>query len=145
VVSDLTTGLRVAVGDRLTSFIATRDAAFAELADSPSWSSLSEERQREILGQTGFADYSRPAIGTTTELLATLDAWPIADWQVRTDAIAEQATKAHELAARVAARDAVLVKPARAVIHDESELDAYLGDLRSKISAHLESGDTVVI
>jgi hypothetical protein len=145
VLSDLTDGLRVAVGDRLRVFTTTRDAALAELAASPSWSSLTEERRREILAETGFANHSSPAIGTSSELLATLDAWPISDWQVRTDAIAEQATKAHELAARVAARDAVLVKPARAVIHDQSELDVYLEDLRTTITAHLASGGTVVI
>jgi hypothetical protein len=86
-----------------------------------------------------------PAIGTTAELLATLDGWPLADWQVRTDAVSAQAGNAHELAARELEPDPVSVKPAKAVIHDAAELEAYLDNLRKRIAAHLDVGDTVVI
>lgn len=144
VVADLTDGLRVAVGDRVMAFTTARDAALAELAVSPIWSALTEKRQREILAETGLANHSTPAIGTPGELVATLDAWPLADWQVRTDAVAAQAAKAHELAARETARDAVVVKPARAVIHDVPELDTYLETLRATIAAHLDAHDVVI-
>jgi hypothetical protein len=145
VVSVLADVLRVALADRIGEFVKARDAALAALAASAPWSALPEKRRTEILATAGLADHQAAAIGTTTELLATLDAWPLADWQVRTDAVGAQAAKAHELAARETARDAVVVKPAHGFIHDTPELDAYLDDLRRAITPHLDAGDTVVI
>ncbi|MGC8635291.1 MAG: BREX system P-loop protein BrxC [Candidatus Limnocylindrales bacterium] len=145
VVSTLADALRAALADRLAAFARARDAALAELASSPAWSALSTARQMEILAQVGLADHRDPATGTTDELLVTLDAWPLADWQVRTDAIAAQAAKAHELAARDSAREAVVVRPPHAVIRETPDLDAYLEQLRTEIAGHLDAGDTVVI
>lgn len=145
IVSTLTDALRVALGERLEGYVTARDAALSELHASSTWSDLDDKRQAEILETVGLATRAHPSIGTTSELLATLDDWPLADWQVRTDAVAAQAAKAHELAARDSERDAIRVKPAHAVIRDEPELDAYLNDLRKTIAAHLDAGDTVVI
>jgi hypothetical protein len=145
VVATLTDALRAALAERLAAFTRARDAALAELAGASPWQELAEERRSEILAETGLANQQALAIGTTQELLGTLDAWPLADWQVRTDAVAAQLTKAYELAAREDARDAVVVKPAHRVIRDAAELDAYLDELRREIAGHLEAGDTVVI
>lgn len=145
IVASLADALRAALGDRLAAFGSARDAALAELEASSPWAALPEQRRTEILAASGLANQRAPAIGTTDELLATLDAWPLADWQVRTDAVAAQAAKAHELAARESERDAVVVKPPHAVIREKPDLDAYLDELRSEIAGHLDAGDTVVI
>ena len=145
VVGALTDALRAALGDRLSAFVTARDAALTELSASAPWSALDEKRRTEILAATGLADHQAPTIGTTSELLATLDGWPLSDWQVRIDAIATQSAKAHELAARETARDAVVVRPARGVIRDQAELETYLDELRGTIAAYLKAGDTVVI
>lgn len=145
IVSALTGALRAALGDRLASFVNARDAALAELAQSAPWSALDDKKRGEILAAVALGDHHAPAIGTTAELLTALEAWPLGDWQVRTDAVAGQAAKAHELAARETDQDTVAVKPPHRVIHDAPELDAYLSELRNRIAAHLEAGDTVVI
>jgi hypothetical protein len=145
VVSALADALRSALGDQLEAFTTARNAALAELAASPAWQGISQHRQAEILTEVGLGDYQDPQVGTTTELLATLDAWPIRDWKVRTDALAAQVAKAHEMAASDSGRPAIVVKPPLGVIHDEPELDAYLEELRGQIAEHLGAGDTVVI
>jgi hypothetical protein len=145
VVASLTDALRAALGDRLAAFVQAREHALAELAQSASWSALDEKKRADILGAVGLANHQAPAIGTTSELLATLEAWPIADWDVRADAVARQAARAHELAAREGDRDAVVVTAPHGVIHDKGELDAYLHELRGTIAGHLEAGDSVVI
>jgi hypothetical protein len=145
VVASLTDALRAALGDRLAAFVQAREHALAELAQSASWSALDERKRAEILGAVGLANHQAPAIGTTSELIATLEAWPIAEWDVRADAVARQAARAHELAARVGDRDAVVVTAPHGVIHDKVELDAYLDELRGTIAGHLDAGDSVVI
>lgn len=145
VVNALADALRTALAERLAAFVSTREAALAQLATSTAWSNLTEQRQTEILVESGLANHRSPAIGSTGELLATLDAWPLADWQVRTDAVAAQTAKAHELAAREQERDAVVVKPPHAIIREKPDLDTYLEQLREEIAAHLDAGDTVVI
>jgi hypothetical protein len=145
IVSALAHALREALGERIAAFGRARDAALAELAASPAWANLTGSRRAEILAASGLANHRAPAIGTTAELLATLDAWPLDDWQVRMDAVAAQVAKAHELAAREMARDAVVVKPAHGVIRNPADLDAYLEELRREIAGHLDAGDTVVI
>ncbi len=145
VVTSLTEALRAALADRLDLFLKTRQAALDDLAASPSWAALDAGQRSEILAAVGLGNDVTPVIGTTDELLATLDGWPLADWQVRTDAVSAQAAKAHELAARQLEPDPVVVKPPKAVIHDVTELDAYLADLRARIVAHLDDHDTVVI
>ena len=144
-VAALTDALRGALGDRVAAFAKAREEALAELARSAAWSALDAKKRAEILAAVGLANHQSPAIGTTSELLATLDAWPLADWEVRVDAVARQAARAHELAARVDDRDAVSFSPPHRVIHDKGELDAYLDELRGTISGHLDAGDTVVI
>ena len=113
VVGALTDALRDALGDRLAAFDdcprrrACRARGIARLVRTRRRSG-----RRRSSPRSASRTIRRPRIGTTSELLATLDGWPLADWQVRIDAIAAQAAKAHELAARETARDAVVVKPA---------------------------------
>ena len=145
VAASLTDALRAALGDRLAAFVRAREEALAALTKSAAWAALDAKKQAQILAAVGLANHQAPAIGTTSELLATLEAWPIADWDVRTDALARQVARAHELAAREGARDAVVVAPPHGVIHDKAELDAYLDELRATIAGHLDAGDTVVI
>jgi hypothetical protein len=145
VVVTLTDALRDALGDRLKRFVATRDAGLAELAGSSAWQKLTDQRQAEILAEVGLANHQDPALGTTSELLSTLDAWPLGDWQVRLDALASQVATAHELAARESGRPTVVVKPPHQEINDEAELESYVEQLRGEIAGHLRDGNTVVI
>jgi hypothetical protein len=145
VVSDLAQALRKALGERLDEFVATRDSALADLAGTVAWAGLREAKRAEILAVCGLADQRSLAIGTTAELLTTLDAWPLAEWQVRIDAIATQVARAYQLAVRETEASAVPVGLPRRVIHDRRELDAYLQELRQAIEAHLDSGDSVVM
>ena len=103
-------------------------------------------QRANILAAVGLADHVTPAIGTTAELLSALDAWPLPDWQVRTDAVSAQAGKAHELAARELEPDPVTVKPAKAVIHDDRGARGATSTSSGTVSQpHLDAGDTVVI
>lgn len=145
IVTALTDALRTALGDRLGAFSGAREAALQELATADAWIALDDNQRTDILATVGLGNHVAPVIGTTAELLGTLDGWPLADWQVRTDAVSAQSAKAHELAAKANARDAVIVKPAKAVIRDAIELETYLTDLRKRIAEHLDAGDTVVI
>jgi hypothetical protein len=144
-VTSLAQALRTAVGAQLKVFTAARDTALAELRATSAWGALSEDKRKEILAACGLADHQKLAIGTTAELLTTLDAWPLAEWQVRTDAVATQASRAHELAVRESEPSPVTVKPPRRVIRDAAELNAFLDELRGAIESHLAAGETVVI
>jgi hypothetical protein len=145
ILSGIADALRSAFGNRLDEFARARDAALAELAATDAWTALSEDKRTEILAASGLGNQHKAAIGTNQELLGTLEAWPLSDWQVRIDAVTTQAAKAYELAVRETGTSPVTVKLPPRVIHDRPELDEYLEELRAAIGSRLDAGDSVVI
>ncbi len=145
IVTRLADALRQALAEQLETFAHAREVALAELAGTDAWSGLDDAKRMEILAACGLGDHRKVAIGSTVELLAALDAWPLADWQVRSDAVAAQAAKAYERAVSETEASPVPVKTPRRVIHDKPELEAYLKELRETIETHLAAGDSVVI
>jgi hypothetical protein len=145
VVSRLADTLRTALGEELDAFAHARETGLAELAATDAWTALDESKQTEFLAASGLGDHQKLAIGSTAELVATLDAWPLADWRVRTDAVTAQVAKAYQLAVRETEASPVPVKVPRRVIHDRAELNTYLDELRGTIEDRLAAGDTVVI
>lgn len=147
VAAALTDALRSALTTEVGDYADSRKTALDELTRSPVWETLTTERRAEIIREVGLADGHEPPLGTTSELLATLDNWPLGDWRVRIDALRTQAGKALELAARASASRTIVVKPPHVVIKpgDDAEVDDYLDKLKTEIVGHLDAGDTVVI
>ena len=151
VVTALADVLRGSLNDRVQQFEAARSAEIAKISGAETWADLDESARNEYLGTAGLAEAAKPALGTTTELLDALDEWPLADWQVRLDAIAVQVGNAYRLAvaeqtlAEPGGKTPVAVAAPKAVIRTPADLDRYLETLRKTIAERLDAGDTVVI
>jgi hypothetical protein len=151
VLTSLADALRAALSDKAQQFDVARASALARIDSAPVWSELGDDAKAEYLNSAGLAEGVAASVGTTAQLLRSLDEWPLADWQVRIDAIPVQVDKAYKRAAAAQAnadasgKEPVSVGLPKAVIRTSADLDRYLAELRATVSSHLNAGDSVVI
>lgn len=84
-------------------------------------------------------------IGTDEKLLKALDEKPLSAWETEAVAVPTRMRQACEQAAKLLEPKAVRVRPKSTTLHDETEVDAYLAELRSKILGYLKDGSPVII
>lgn len=84
-------------------------------------------------------------VATDAQLLATLDARPLAVWKDWTLTVPVRIQAAREQAAKLLEPKAVRVHPKSTTLHDANEVDAYLTDLRATIMAELGEGRPVIL
>ncbi len=137
--------LRQAVTAAREAHLAAYDEQMGALLESPEWELLEPPRQQEIRDRHGLGALTELRVGTTGELLATLDAAPLADWENRTAALAERIDRARLAAARALEPQAVRLQLPGATLHTEAEADAYLAQLRAAILVEIAAGRPVVV
>lgn len=115
------------------------------LAGTATWGQLDAGQQASILAQAQIVEPAQVQTGTEEALIAALDARPLPTWQSRLDALPVRFEQARTQAAKLLEPKAVKVIPKAATIKTGDELEAYLGDLRDDVQAHLEQGNPVVI
>jgi len=145
VVTALTDELRGVIKERTAAYETARSAALADLAVNPSWATLSQHEQDEILHGCGLGARDGLAVGTTDQLIRALDAQPISGWQDRIDAIPTQVVRAQTELLRRSAKAPVPVVVPSTVIETTAHLDRYLEDVRSRVQPHLDNNESVVI
>ena len=116
-----------------------------DLIESPVWTKLSEGDQGQIRALHSLAPLEILKVGNEAELLTTLDATPLKEWENRTAAIAERIKLALLEASRRLEPTAERVTLPSANLKDETDVDAYLVKVRAAIMAHIAEGRPVVI
>ena len=142
---ELTAGLRNALQGARTGLVDKRDRAVDALADTAEWTKLSDETWRTILHDQGLGPVETLQIATDAQLLATLDARPLAVWKDWTLTVPVRIQAAREQAAKLLEPKAVRVLPKSTTLHDANEVDAYLTDLRATIMAEIGEGRPVIL
>jgi len=77
--------------------------------------------------------------------LDALDAESLTQLRDRASTLPGRAQRAREEAAKLLEPKAVTYRPKAATLHNETELDAYLDDLRTQVLQHLSAGSPVII
>jgi hypothetical protein len=145
IASNLADELRAVVKERGDRYAAARATALQGLATNPSWGALDESEQTQILNDCGLAPREGQKVGTTSELLRSLEAQPISGWQDRIDALPQQIHRAQLEVLKRTAKAPTPVQLPTSIIKDPADLERYLDDIRSAVQTHLDAGDTVVI
>jgi hypothetical protein len=145
VVADLTDALRAAVQERTTQYRTARDATIAALEHEPDWTALDPKKREAILAEERLDGRTETPVGTVDELVESLNATPLSDWQYRIQAVDTQARAVLARAARLTEPESIAVPREAAVIHDTEELDTYIRNLRAAVEPHLAQHKTVII
>lgn len=141
----LATELRAEVKAAREKHLQAYSDKIGDLEDDATWQRLPELDQKQIRLSHGLVPLEPLVVGTEAELLATLDATPLKEWENRTAAIAERIKAALLEAARRLEPKAQRVILPSASLKSEADVDAYITKVRGMIMAHIGDGHPVVI
>ncbi len=139
--------LRQALLDKHRRLVAAQEQESKVLEHLSEWQSLSEAKRQSLLRQAGLGPVENLVFSTNEELLATLDATPLANWEDKIAALKGRVQTVREEAAKYLLPKESFEKviPAAATIRTLAETEAYLNTLRAAIVEHIEAGHTVII
>jgi hypothetical protein len=142
---ELTTGLRNALQAARAQVAAERDHEVDALAGTAEWTRLSDETWRAILHRQGLGPIEPLHVANDAQLLASLDARPLAAWKDQALTVPARIQAAREEAAKMLEPKAVRIQPKSTTLHDAGEVEAYLAELRAAILAEIEKGRPVIL
>lgn len=141
----LTEELRGAVRQCHERLVAARQQARAELEATDGWAQLSEAERQRLLAQAGLSVEPTVDLGTPEALLGALDQTPLRAWEDKIAAVDGRLAHARQEVARLLEPQAVSVRPRRATLRSEAEVDDYLASLRSELLEHVRAGRPVIV
>ena len=141
----LTDALRAAVQAAREEHLAVYGNKIEDLYAAPVWSQLDEAGQKQIRAANGLSELPPLKVGTEDEVLASLEATPLPEWDSKTAALAERVTRALLEAQKRLEPTAERVFLPTASLKTVAEVDAYLDKARVLILAHIEAGVAVVL
>jgi len=140
----LTTALRVALGKLQSDLGAAFKVGDEKLAASQAWGRLSEEQHATLAGTCQLKPTANEAIGTDDEILAALRNNTLADRRNLLDAVPQRFSRALDEASRLLEPKAQRVILTSATIHNATELDQWLGDVRKHVEEKLKGGPVIL-
>jgi hypothetical protein len=143
--TEVADALRAALGAALARWKETYEAGLAGLAATTAWQKIDEKQRAEILAAHGLQALPAIHVGSVSDLLSTLDASPLANWENKIAALPPQIEQAHLDAARLLAPQAVRLQIPAATLHSAEEADVYLKDLRQRIMTYIGDGKPVIL
>ncbi|MDE0603732.1 MAG: BREX system P-loop protein BrxC [bacterium] len=143
--NQLRSALREAVSAAYERLEAARGAAITSLVSVAEWSQSEAEVQARLTEKHNLAPASVPEMGTDEDLLASLRASSLEDWDDKVDAVPGRAARALEEAVQLSEPAAVNLRPRAAALRTADEVEAYVAEFRQELLAKIEAGTPVVI
>lgn len=140
----LTTALRIALGQLQDDLATAFKAGDAKLAASQVWSGLTDEQRNTIATACQLTPPPKAAIGTDDEILEALRVRTLTDRRNLLDAVPQRFTRALEEAVKLATPEAVRVTLPGAIIKTQGELDQWLAGVRQQVEAKLKDGPVIL-
>lgn len=144
-IDDLTDSLREEVKSRAQDLVDAHQRATEALEDSDLWSQLQSESRERILAEAGLGTFSVPDVSSDEKLLRVLDETSLRTWDERIRFVEARVDQALELAARELQPESVRVNIPTRTIESADDLEAYLENVRSSVTRHLEADKIVII
>jgi hypothetical protein len=116
----------------------------ATLSAADAWSKLSTHQRQSLVEDCGLAPIAPIRVGTEGEILQTLEARPLAEWQTLCDALPQRFAKALTAASKLLEPKAVWVQLPKATLKTEQEVEAWLDAARKAIVNQLKDGPVIV-
>ncbi len=125
--------------------IEAQERELRALEASQEWQSLAEGDRQRMLYQNALGPVSRLTIGNDEELLASLDATPLAAWEDKIAAPPGRVKKVREETAKLLSPKVVRIPIPQVTLKSVEEVDAYLAALRAEMIKQIEAGNPVMI
>ena len=145
IATDLACAVREAVSGAAEAVEQARQAAVDELGHQSAWIALDFDKQQQILNEHNLAPEGKPELGDTDAVLKAVRQRPLASWGAVLDAVPARAAKALEAAVRLTAPEAGIVTVPTATLSSAEDAEAYLSDLRSRLTEALSEHNTVMV
>ena len=143
-VDKLTEALRKALNEAHSACTAAHEKGMDGLDTNVTWGKLSPEQRYEILSKNGVRQMPTIAVGTTEEVLATLQKTKVSELQAICDALPTRFSNAVAAAAKLLEPKAQQVSLPTGTIKNEDELKSWLGTAEKKIRDKLKDGPVIV-
>lgn len=141
----LCSDLRQALRGARKRVVEVRERELKLMQATDEWNKLDDEQWRQLFHANHVGPVAELDIGTDDKLLRALDEKPLSAWETEAVAVPTRMRQAREQAAKLLEPMAVRVQPKSATLHNETDLDAYLAELRDEVSAILQAGNPVIL
>ena len=133
--------LRTAVNRSFGSYQSEYDLCAKEIEAAPEWAKLAPEDRAAILREVHLsAPEATPKLGTLSELIDSLATCSPQRWAEKRDALRGQLTRALNLASLKLEPKVQPVTPPRRILRTESDLEAWVDEVRKAVLAKLADG-----
>ena len=140
----LTTALRLELGKLQDHLAAAFRAGQEQIAASEVWSRLSDEQRATLTTTCQLTPPTKAAIGTDEEIRAALIARTLTDRRNLLDAVPQRFSRALAEASHLMEPKAVRIVLPGATIHDGTELEQWLTNVREQVEAQLKEGPVIL-
>ena len=143
-VEKLTEALRKALNEAHSACTAAHEKGMDGLDTNVTWGKLSPEQRYEILSKNGVRQMPTIAVGTTEEVLATLQKTKVSELQAICDALPTRFSNAVAAAAKLLEPKAQQVSLPTGTIKNEDDLQTWLSLTAEQIREKLKDGPVIV-
>jgi hypothetical protein len=143
-VQRLTEALRKALNEAHTACTAAHEKGMDGLEGNVTWGELTPEQRYDILSKNAVRQMPTIAVGTTDEVLATLQKTKVSELQAIRDALPTRFTNALAAAAKLLEPKAHHVSLPGGTIKNEDDLKTWLSLAEEKIRAELKDGPVII-
>jgi hypothetical protein len=140
----LTGALRGALNSHQTAFDNTHRQHRQFIESSAVWAKLNETQRAAILRDHGLEAPAKIQVGNEDDILAALNAAPLDTRRTMIEALAHRAARAMEAASKLLEPKATRLQLPSATIKDHTELDAWLGKVRTEVVTKLKDGPVIL-
>jgi len=143
-VNKLTEALRKALNEAHAACASSHEKGIGSLEGNSTWQKLKPEQRDEILSKSGVRQMPAIAVGTTEEVLATLQKTKVSELQAICDALPTRFGHALAAAARLLEPKAQSVSLPSSTIKNDDDLKTWLDSAEQIIREKLKDGPVIV-
>lgn len=143
-VDTLTQALRGALNQVYTRYKHLHEDGRSTLAAAPTWQQLTPEQQHTLTAQYRLEDLPRIAVGSSEEVLETLQTTRLREWENLCDAWPTRCRQALAAAAQLLEPQAQHLKLPSGMIRNDNDLQAWLSTAEQHIRARLKDGPVLL-
>jgi hypothetical protein len=143
-VEQLTTALRTALNQAHARCRAINEEGKQSLTGSDLWKRLTPQQQQQLASENHLGGLPGIAVGTTEEVLASLNGTRLKEWKNLADALPTRFSQAQAAAAKLLEPEAQTVKLVGATIKNEADLTAWLEAVAQQIREKLKAGPVII-
>jgi hypothetical protein len=140
----VSSALRDSLNEAHARFTETFSNLLQKLNDDTSWIATPEDQRIDYLNRAGVMEHAIPGLASDAELMDAVRSRNLEGWKSETDSLKTRISQALSLAIVALEPKAKHVTLPSSTIHDSSELESWLTDVKQRIEAALNDGPVIL-